>query len=675
MNAYLDPPADAEEQAAALTACGFPFEGQEDLEDGDIQQEIEMASNRGDCVCHTGMAREIAALTGRTFTPPECTPNTAPTSGEANFQVTNHEPESCPLYTAQLISGVKVGPSPEWLQKRLRAIGQIPRNNLVDATNFVLFEMGQPTHVFDRDLLKGDTIHIRHAKNGEAFLPIGEDAEAIKLTSDDLVIADDQQAVALAGVKGGATTAVSETTTNILVEAATFDQLSVRNSSRRHGIASDSSYRFERGVHPAEVAAAADRLITLILDIAGGTLHSGVIADGAPIPALHVVEMRTERCRQLLGHQISDEEMVERLATLDFQPVLSDGSITCTVPARRLDISAEIDLIEEVARAHGLEKLEVNDSIEITVAPPQGEQLAINLMRERLVGAGFVETISHSLISERSAEGFLDDGHTCLRVTDDRAGGEPLLRPSVLPSLLQVAERNRNRAGAHIRAFEMAAIFDESPSGHRERRVIGMLIDGKSDTDATESYRSLRGCIAELSTSLLGSDDLLDFAPTSDDDTTASWLTPSATITLQGEPIGHLGIIRDDIAQRFDAAGPIAAAELQLPPLISNYPPQVEAKPLPAFPPIDRDLSVTLAESVSWADVETTAQNAGGELLEQVSYVTTWRGKQLGSDRKSVTMHLRFRDPEKTLRHEDVDPHVQIITKALIEQLGGEIRS
>ena len=332
MNEYIDPPADAQTQAAALTACGFPFEGQVDLENGDVQQEIEMASNRGDCVCHAGLAREIAAITKRAFQPPSARFEADGDPIGDVLKVKNHEPGLCPLYTAQLISGVKVGPSPPWLQTRIRAIGQIPRNNLVDLTNFVLFESGQPTHVFDRALLEGDTIHIRRAKAGESFLPIGEDASSVKLDESDLVIADASRAIAIAGVKGGAETAVTETTTDILVEAAAFDPVTVRNTSRRLGISSDSSYRFERGVHPAEVAASSDRLVALILEIAGGTLHAGVAADGAPIPPPREVSMRPSRCRSLLGHEIDDEEMVQRLSSLEFQPDLQGDCINCTVP-------------------------------------------------------------------------------------------------------------------------------------------------------------------------------------------------------------------------------------------------------------------------------------------------------------------------------------------------------
>ena len=673
INDYLEPDAPAETQGDALTACGFPFEGEHQLEDGEIQQEIEMSSNRGDCVCHAGLAREIAALTGRQFQPPESAPAATGEPIDQRMQVDNREPKLCPLYTAHLITGVTVGPSPKWMQDRLRAIGQVPRNNLVDATNFVLFELGQPTHVFDLDLLEGDAIVIRRAQDGEAFMPLGEDAREVRLHASDLVIADATRPVALAGIKGGAETSVTESTTDILIESATFDRVTVRNSSRRLGIASDSSYRFERGVHPAQARAAADRLVALILELAGGTLHRGVAIGGEPIPEPTRVSMRTSRCVQLLGEQLTQKHMVECLGALGLEPELDGDEIHTTIPHHRLDLKEEIDLIEEVARIHGYENLPVEDSMNVVVVPEQPELKATELVRNSLVGAGFIETISHTLVSDQAASPFLESGRSSLRVNDERAGGEPILRPSVLPSLLEVARRNRDRAGCIVRAFEIAAVFDEAGEEHRERQMLGLLMDGSADADPAEQYRSLRGCVEELSHILLGDRRALVCTP--DPEGRASWLAPGAQIALDDRPLGTMGLLRTQIAGQFDARGPIAVAELELRPLLDRYPPMRQPEPLPSFPSIERDLSVLLAESTDWEKVAQTVRGAGDELLESVQFLTTWRGKRVGPDRKSVTLRLQFRDGSRTLRHEEVDPQVESITRALVEQLGGEIPS
>ena len=367
LNDYLDRPVTPDEAADAFTRVGFPVEHRESTDDGDVVLEVELTSNRGDCLSHLNLARELAAMTGRAVKEPSFA---RVLDGAGPVPVTNHDHEACPLYTARVIRGVSVRPSPEWMQQRLRAIGQIPRNILVDATNYVLFEYGQPTHVFDLARLAGPAIHVRPAKDGESLVPIGEGAKPLALRAGDLVIADASMPAAIAGVKGGAPSAVSDRTTDVLIEAATFAQKSVRSSSRGLKVASDSSYRFERGVAPADVDAAADRLVALILEHAGGRLDGGRVAAGPSLPAPRSVQVRVERAQRVLGYPLPPEEMLSTLRTLGFAPSLAGGTITCTVPPRRLDIEREIDLIEELARLHGMDRVPMLDTIQVRVASP-----------------------------------------------------------------------------------------------------------------------------------------------------------------------------------------------------------------------------------------------------------------------------------------------------------------
>jgi len=499
LNDYLDRPADAAEQAAALTSAGLPLDGDGTADNGEAWQEIETTSNRGDCLCHVGMAREVAAVTGRAVRMPKSA--LPSTTGDAanSVRVRNHEPALCPRYTARVIRGVKVGPSPEWLQRRLVAIGQIPRNNVVDATNFVLFELGQPTHVFDLATLAGSEIHIRRARDGEAFLPLGADAAEVKLTSGDLVIADRDRPVALAGVKGGALASVTDATTDLVLEAATFDAVSVRTTSRRHGIASDSSYRFERIVHPSEIDAAAERLASLIVEIAGGTLEAGVVADGAPLPAARPITLRPARARQILGFDIPTARMVELLDTLGFAPRVvgsgADERIETTAPARRVDVEREIDLIEEICRLNGLDAVPVADAIAVRVPRRNPIERATRDVKDLLVGMGFVETITHSLVSEKSAEAFLPSGAKALRVDDERAGGEPALRPSVVTSLLRVRRHNEDQGAANLRLFEFASAFHfdrRRGAGWRRRRASSSTAPRSASSACSTSASSRR---------------------------------------------------------------------------------------------------------------------------------------------------------------------------------------
>ena len=668
INDYLDRPADAEEQASALTAAGFNFDGRETLPDGAIQQEIETTSNRGDCLCHLELARELAAATGRTLRNPTKAPAATGPAASASAAVHNDDPAGCPRYTARVIRGVKVGPSPTWMQDRLRDAGQVPRNNLVDCTNFVLLELGQPTHVFDLKKLAGPAIHVRRATAGEPFLPLGEHAKPIKLSPADLVIADAKRPVALAGVKGGAESAVDEGTTDVLLEAATFDPVLVRQMSRRHQIASDSSRRFERGVHPAAIDAAADRLAQLILETAGGTLCSGVLEAGKPLPAARTVSMRPSRCRSLLGLELPDADMVKALAALGFQPRLGSDSIACTVPPQRMDIDREVDLIEEVIRLLGTDRLPVADAIRIRTASPDAAVIAAERAKDLLAGLGFVECVTHALVTERTAEAFLGAGEHALRVEDERAGGTPCLRPVVLTGPLTARKVNADRGiTAGLRLFEMAHAFRLGSDGrHHEWKGLALAADA---TDASEGYRSIRGVVERLVHELAGASVGVRT------EVRVPGMEPCAEVLVEGVCVGHIGLLSAEAAGRLGLDGCLAVAELRLEPLIARFPPERPAAALPAFPGVDRDVSITVSEATTWAQVEQVVLEARPEHLESVAFVGTYRGKQVGAGRKSLTLRLLFRKPDGTLRREEVEPVVATLTALLQKRLGAELRS
>ena len=678
LNDYLDRPADAAEQAAALTSAGLPFDGGDTAENGEAWQEIETTSNRGDCLCHVGMAREVAAVTGRSVKMPPASPKALGGRAADRVRVSNHERALCPRYTARVITGVKVGPSPEWLQRRLIAIGQVPRNNVVDATNFVLFELGQPTHVFDLATLAGGEIHIRRAKSGESFLPLGAGAKEVKLVADDLVIADRDRPVALAGVKGGALASVTDSTTDLVLEAATFDPVSVRNTSRRHGIASDSSYRFERVVHAAEIDPAADRLAALILEIAGGTLLEGVVADGAPLPEPRAIALRPARARQILGFDIPTARMVELLATLGFAPRVSGSGpnevIHTVAPARRVDVEREIDLIEEICRLNGLEAVPVADALPIRVARQNPVERGTRAVKDLLVGMGFVETVTHSLVSEKAGEAFLAKGTKLLRVEDERAGGEPALRPSVVASLLRVRRHNEDQGADNLRLFECASAFHFGAHGHVERPTIALLADAPADArDAQGAYRLMRGVVERVLRLVAPRSARVEFAPQGADGD--AWLSAGARLLVNAVDVGCVGIVDARIAKAHGIERPTAAAELELRGLLSAFPPQNAAVELPAFPAADRDISAIVKESVRYGDIEREIGALKLANLERVDFVTTFRGKQIGDGRKSVSLRLIFRKPDGTMTSEEADASVTRAIEHLRESLGAEVRS
>jgi phenylalanyl-tRNA synthetase beta chain len=668
INDYLDRPADAEEQANALTAAGFNFDGREELEDGGIQQEIETTSNRGDCLCHLELARELAAATGRTVKVPVARPAAKGPAIATLTKVSNTDHEACPRYTARVIRGVKVGPSPAWMQQRLREAGQVPRNNLVDCTNFVLLEMGQPTHVFDLKKLRGAEIRVRLAGAGEPFLPLGEHAQPIKLTAQDLVIADAERPVALAGVKGGAETAVDESTVDVLLEAATFSPTMVRHSSRRHQIFSDSGKRFERGVHPASIDAAADRLAALILETAGGELATGTLEAGAPMPAPRTVRMRPSRCQALLGIPLAEPDMTKALAALGFAPAKRGDAIECTVPAQRMDIDREVDLIEEVIRLLGTDRIPVGDTLRIRTASPDLRMIALERTKDLLSGLGFVECVTHALVTEKLAQAFLPKGDNALRIEDERAGGTPCLRPAAVTGPVAARALNADRgARTDVRLFEIAHAFRLGSDGnHREWQALGLVADAP---DASAGYRTIRGVVERLAHELAGA------AVTMEPTTGGSGIEPAATVSLHGKPIGRIGLLSASAAAAVGLDLPLAVAEIELESLVSRFPPERPAAALPAFPGAERDVSVVVAEATPWSQIEATVRHAKPEHLESLSFVTTYRGKQLGAGRKSVTLRLVFRRADGTLRREDVDAIVAKLTESLQKSLGAELRA
>jgi phenylalanyl-tRNA synthetase beta chain len=670
INDYLAPHATAEEQADCLTRAGFPMESREEVRlpsgERDVRQDIELTSNRGDCLCHVGLAREIAAISGRTLKAPTPQINATGPAASSLIAVENREKDRCPLYTARIIRGVKVGPSPAWLQERLLARGDIPRNNIVDASNFVLFELGQPTHVFDLAKIRGGRIIIRNATANEPFLPIGEGATALKLHSTDLVIADAERAVGIAGVKGGAETAVSGATRDILIEAASFAPAAARSSSRRHGIASDAAYRFERGVSPAAVNHAADRLVELILQICGGELCAGVVSDGKTLPALREITMRCDRCRAVIGLPIDDDGMRTMLERLSLQPRLQGGRIHCTIPAERLDLEREIDLIEEVARLNGLEKLDVAGTIPVRIAAPQPSELARRAVNDALVGMGFIETVTHSLVSEQAANLFLPPDMTALKIEDERAGAEPVLRPSILPSLLRVYAHNRDNGVHDVRLFETASVFAVHRDQHIERVNLAMLAPAMDG-----GPRELRGVIDRLTQIIFGKHASVTAEPM----TAMPWFSAAAVLKLGADVLGTCGVLSPATIKAFGLIDVLVAAEIGLPQHYSKYPPSMEAKALPAFPSIERDISAILEDRKPWSAIEQAVGELKLQHLDAVEFVTTFRGKQAGAGRKSLTLRLRFRAADRTLKHEEVDGQMTKTMDMLRTQFAAEIRS
>lgn len=687
INRYLEPSGlSAAEVEALLTDAGFPIDAREDLAGGDARLEVEVTSNRGDCLSHVGLAREIAAKTGRALKLPE-----VPAVGGAGrvsefLSLRNTVPEACPRFTAHVIRGVKVGPSPAWLAGALEAVGQRPINNVVDITNYLNFELGQPCHAFDLDKLAGRALVVRDAWDGESLVTL--DGKKRTLRADEVVVADAERAQSLAGVIGGGVSEVSAATRDVVLEAATWDPVAVRRASRRHQIRTDAGHRFERGVDARTIDLPARRAAALIAQLGGGTLAGGMLDEGRPAEQLRKVTLRPRRCREVLGLDMEDGEIAALLGRLAIEVRPAGAGLECTIPAWRPDLEREIDLIEEVARTKGLGAIPIHPRVTVAVRGPQASERAMREIGAVLTGLGFYETVTFGFVTPKQAEPFLPAGLAPVSVDDERRKHEGTLRPSIIPSLLACRKKNQDggvEAPGGVRLYETGATFAQTaaakgPGESVERRVLALAMDvpgvakGKAGTvdERQAGIRILRGAVECVVGAMGGAavEVAAAAAPGAAVDPAAS-----GRVSVGGLEIGWLGLVSQETQRQFDLAVPVVAAELDLDALICMYPGRGRVQMLPAFPAIERDVSLVVDEGVTWAAVRGLVEASRPEKLEGVEFVGTYRGKQVGPGKKSVTLRLRFRDPGRTLRHEEVDPQVNSLVARAGEKLGATVRA
>lgn len=681
---YLSPPpapstaADAQAFAEALMNAGLPVESVTDaagVKGPTKVLDVEVTSNRTDCFCHVGLARELAALLCGTFKMPAIAlqESAAPAAPETSVEI--QDLAGCPYYSARIIRNVKVGPSPEWLAKRLESIGLRPVNNVVDITNFVLMELGQPLHAFDFEALAGKRIVVRRAAAGEKLLAI--DGREYPLDPSMLVIADALKPAAIAGVMGGKTSEVTEKTTSILLESARFDPLTIRTTSRTLGLKSDSSYRFERGIDPAMAEFASRRAAQLILQLAGGELLQGAVSAGSLAIKSQQVSMRFKRYQEIVGIPIAPERAIAILTALGFSPWFDEGKsetpdddlLHTRIPSHRLDVEREIDLIEEIARVNGYQHIPTLDRVTHGVMPESVREKAMRAIRTTMVEAGFSETVTVSFIPEGEAAAFVPAG--AVAIHPQHAGWKSeMLRPSLLPSLL-AARRTNQYAGlpdAHL--FETASTFvqsgDAKNAAPTEKRVLAAVAG-----DAGTLTVTLR-----LLADRLGATVRMWVEPK---DSSAFVRGAAGQVHLQvGDKqaaiIGSVGLFTPDLQKKYDLRHPAAGMEIDLEALIAAFEPLRRAAALPRFPEISRDLSIVVDESVRWAQVQVALAAAALAHVESINFVTTFRNAQIGAGKKSLTLTLVFRDPARTLTSEEVDAQVQTAVKTLSEKFAATLR-
>jgi phenylalanyl-tRNA synthetase beta chain len=657
-------PISAVQAADALTNGGLPVEVITTV-GPDTVIDVEVTSNRSDCLSVVGVARELAALLNREFADvhigKDTVGGTAADTGLAALGI--DVPDLCPHYTARVIRNVKIAPSPAWMQRRLTAIGLRPVNNVVDVTNYCLFEMGMPLHAFDFDKIQGASINVRQAKPGEKMTSL--DGHERALSPEMLVIADANRPIALAGVMGGRDTEVTDSTANILLESARFDPLSIRSTARKLAMGSDSSYRFERGIDPTLPERASLRATQLIAEIAGGKPAGPLLQAGSPGYSPKKLWLRLARLQQVLGVEFPAHQVVEAMQRLRLLPVIQGERIDVTVPSHRLDLNYEIDLVEEAARVIGYQHIPTREEISLRVAPADPVLKTMEILRSTLVAGGYFEAMTFSFVTDALAKSFLPPGATGLPRADARVRkADAQLRPSMLPGLLEAVRRNETVGTAGVKLFEIGSTFWLDANGKmQEHRRLGLVGGG--------DYRAVRGVIETL-VSRLDAHAPLRVTPTQ----RPGYATGACgQLSWAGQILGHIGKVDRTIATQLSLREPPIIAELELSVLLANAQHVPQLHPLPRFPAVRRDLSLVVAEPTRYEQLESLIAEVKPEGLEAVDYVTTYRGKPLEAGVKSVTVTLVFRSPVATLTSEAVEGAVMKVVDAAKEKLGALVRT
>lgn len=632
-----------------------------DLFETDTILELEITPNRGDWLSHLGVAREVAAFTDSPLlysAPAALAHREAP--DEARI-----EPQTpCPFYSVLRINGVRVGPSPGWLRRRLEALGVRSINNIVDVTNLVMLELGQPLHAFDAAKVRGGIV-VRRAAADESLELL--DGRTVRLRTSDCVIADQARALALGGVMGGADSGVTENTTDILLESAWFVPSAIRKTARDLEAHTDSSHRFERGVDPLGVLPAAARAAALIMETAGGTAAPQTAAAGKPPWDAPVIELRHARCRALLGRELADADIRGALRRAGMSLAEeSENTTRVNVPSFRLDLTREADLIEEVARLTGIEG--VPSRLVFTPAPAGAADRFYDQcmhLRHRLCGMGFTEARTSSLVSPARAA---EHGDLAVRLRNPLGEEQAFLRPSLAPGLIEAAKRNFHLGQPAVRLFEIGRVFSAEAPG--ERMAVALLASGPvraghwgSGDAEMAGFFDLKGVVENLFPEYAG----------------AVPQPPAAGEVLRAgvdHPQGHIAQLSPEAAAGLDGPGPVCVAEILLLPADAADL-AAHARELPKFPASGRDIALVVPESVSYAAIAACIRANGGAWLEAFAPFDVFRdpqGNKLPADRKSVAISLVFRNAERTLTHEEVDAACEAIRKPLREELGAEFR-
>lgn len=644
---------------------------------------IELTPNRSDCLGMINLAREAAAYTGGPVRYPDLAYPEAGGRIEDKISIEVADEQLCPRYLARLVQGVKIGPSPLWMQNYLRAAGMRPINNVVDISNFVMLEMNQPLHTFDYQSLRGQKILVRAAQPGEQMQTL--DGKDRVFGGGEILICDGEGPVCVAGVMGGMNSEVTEQTTDILIEAAAFNPVLIRRTSRRLGIPSEASMRFEKGVDIASCDEAAKRAAQLMVKYCGGTAAQGKIDICSQLPQPARITLRAERVNHLLGTDFSLEEIRGVITALGFGLEEQGGdALLVTVPTYRQDISLEVDLIEEVARIKGFGLIPKTLPLNETIGGRTPRQQLLRALGNTCAACGLNETVNYSFINPRESELLqLPEDHPWryqLAISNPLSEDQSVMRRSLLPGLLHTAERNMARRNLDLRLFETGMVFipaAATPEQVQPQEILslGMLLAGAPDDNwqakaEPYDYFTMKGIIEEIAASLgLGA---LQFSRVQE-----PYLHPgrAAEISLNGERLGVIGELHPQVAENYQLSGRVIVAELALEPLFQAALAEGNKDHgLPRYPASTRDIAVIGSCEVPEAEIAAAIRRAGGAYLRSVRLFDLYDQAPIPEGQRSLAYALEFRDEERTLTDKEVDSAFAAIVQELAEHYNYQLR-
>lgn len=639
--------------------------------------DVEVPSNRPDCLSHIGIAREVSVIESKPLRTPKTYVLKPEGSSASLTSVEIKDADLCPRYAARIVRGVRIGPSPDWLAKRLETIGQRPINNVADITNYVLHELGQPLHAFDFAKLGGYRIVVRRAAPGEKLKTL--DGVERTLTGDMLVIADAEKPVALAGIMGGEDSEISAQTTDVLIESAYFDPNSVRQTARQLGMDTEASRRFERGADCEGVLRAQQRCVELICELAGGVATEDAI-DVYPQPlSERTVKLRPERVTELTSLIVEPAEIARILTGLGFEET---ERFSFKVPSWRIDVDQEEDLVEEVARHTGYDKI----GSELPPSSSSGEyqptEMKQRSLRRALNAFGFDEAINFSFIQQDARFELIPSlaGHE----NDQPQLANPIIedaawmRSTLLPGLLNAVRHNLNHGIRDVRLFEIGRIFSIFKAGELPQETLALSLvatGGALEEDRAQSERELD--FFDLKGALEAAVDWMNLSPLTFAKASGRHLRVGQSAQIKsgdGTSIGTIGRLAESIAASYKFRQPVYVLELDLGALLSGPAKLIQYSPLPRYPSVTRDISLLVNRNVALDEIFAAVNNQQVGDCRSVKLVGTFEGGNIPQGKRSVTLRLEYRSDERTLRDEEVEEYHSRLTSQLLDTFGAEQR-